>query len=402
MKKITQRVFVARNTAQPLISAASPAGAAKEFWRWGDDNLFPAALSAISRTSVTHRRILNDKADYISGNGFSADSAIPALTDFAAVANGDGESLRRVISKLSHDKMLFGNAFLEVVTDPSGSFLSLYHQDATRCRLSREGSHVILHHDWSRYRPDQAARLPLYPAFEASGDGCLRSVIHYKDYEPAFSHYGVPAYIAGLNVTSIAYKTDNWNISRLDNAFQPSGVMMLDASLDNEAEAAELVRTAQNKFAGKPGQVMFVVREGEEQDNSRFIPISSSSDGDWRGLHEQSMTDIVVAHSWFRSLSGLDYSGGFSSERILHEYEIALNTIILHEQAELMEPIRAVIARVLAVDPSSLQVVNTPPARTRPDHMRVWEARKADGMEFDPSDPAQQLFLSQIKQAQSA
>ena len=34
-----------------------------KFWRWGDDNLFPAALALMSRRSTTHRRIINDKAD---------------------------------------------------------------------------------------------------------------------------------------------------------------------------------------------------------------------------------------------------------------------------------------------------------------------------------------------------
>ncbi len=397
-KKITQRVFIARNAAEPFALPVVGGGTAgnKDFWRWGDDNLFPVALSAISRQSVAHRRILNDKSYYISGKGFSFDDAVPGLAALVAAANGGGETLRQVLAKLAFDKMMFGNAFLEVATDPTGSFLSLFHQDASRCRLAKAGSHVILHHDWTKYDPKQAQRLPLFPAFEAGGDGTLRSVIHFKEYEPMYQHYGVPSYIAGLNVTAIAWKTDNWNISRLDNAFQLSGVMMLDASVDNDAEASELVRTAETKFAGKPGQVMFIVREGEGDDNSRFIPINSANDGDWKALHEQSMADIVVAHSWFRSLSGLDYSGGFSAERILHEYEVALNTAILTEQAELMEPIRAVVEHVLRVDASSLQVVNLPPTQAKPAYMRIWEARKADGLDFDPADPAQQLFLSQI------
>lgn len=32
--------------------------------------------------------------------------------------------------------------------------------------------------------------------------------------------------------------------------------------------------------------------------------------GDWSSLHDQATSDIVIAHSWFRSLSGLDYSSG--------------------------------------------------------------------------------------------
>ena len=103
-----------------------------------------------------------------------------------------------------------------------------------------------------------------------------------------------------------------------------------------------------------------------------------------------------MAHSWFRTLSGLDYAAGFSAERILHEYEVALNTVILAEQAELTEPIRAVIASVLGIDTASLQIVNRPPTRSKPIYMKVWEARKADGLDYDPEDPKQQAFLSEI------
>lgn len=369
-----------------------------EFWRWGDDNLFPCALALMARRSTTHRRIINDKADYISGKGFVCDEVRePRLAAFVRRVNGDGESLRQVLNKLAFDKSLFGNAFLEVVTDARHSFLSLYHQDASRCRIARDSQHVLLHHDWRTFRRQEARTLPLYPLFEPCADGTLRSVIHYRDYEPMFLHYGVPPYIAGFGVSAIAYKTDRWNISRLDNSFQLSGVMMLDSAVDSEAEAERIVRLAERKFAGNPGQVMFVIRDGgDENDHSRFIPIASQNEGDWQALHEQAVGDIVVAHSWFRSLSGLDYSAGFSAERILHEYEVALNTVILAEQAELTEPVRAVIASVLGIDASSLGIVNRPPTRSKPVYMKVWEARKADGLDYDPDDPRQQAFLSEI------
>ena len=262
--------------------------------------------------------------------------------------------------------------------------------------MARDSPHILLHHEWSRFRASEARSLPLYPQFEEQADGTLRSMVHYKDYEPMFEHYGVPSYIAGLNVSAIAYKTDRWNISRLDNSFQLSGVMLLDSSVDNDADAERIVRLAEEKFSGNPGQVMFVLRDGVEADNSRFIPITAQNDGDWHALHEQAVSDIVVAHSWFRTLSGLDYSAGFNSERILQEYEIALNTVILAEQTELTEPIREVIHTTLGYDCSSLEIVNRPPTRSKPIYMKVWEARKADGLEYDPEDERQQLFLSEI------
>ena len=362
-QKFKPAVAVANRADDPYITSGAGSVQSDKFWRWGDDNLFPNALALMARRSVTHRRIINDKADYISGKGFSCDEGHePLLAAFIRRVNGDGESLRQVLNKLAFDKALFGNAFLEIVTDAEHSFLAFHHQDASRCRVARDSAHILLHHDWAAFNAAEARTLPLYPAFERQEDGTLRAMIHYKDYEPMFEHYGVPPYIAGFNVSAIAYKTDKWNISRLDN----------------------------------PGQVMFVIRDGGEGDNSRFIPIASQNEGDWQALHEQAVSDIVVAHSWFRTLSGLDYASGFSAERILHEYEVALNTVILGEQAELTEPVREAITSILGIDASSLQVINRPPTRSKPIYMKVWEARKADGLDYDPDDERQQAFLSEI------
>ncbi len=393
---MTKTKIALTNSSDPYAVTAACMPQSDKYWRWGDDNHLPDHLSLMARRAVTHRRIINDKSDYITGKGFSYDSSQPLLTSFVEHVNSEGESLRQLINKVAFDKVLFANAFIEVVTDPKHTSLALYHHDASRCRVARDSAHIIIHHDWSRFRLEDAKQLPLYPAFESFSDGTLRTMLHYKDYEPMFQHYGVPPYIAGLNVSSIVYKTDRWNISRLDNSFQMSGVMLLDDAVNSEEEAARIITAAEQRFGGKPGQVLFVVKDGSDSDNSRFIPLSSSSDGDWATLHDQANEDIVVAHSWFQSLSGLDYSSGFSSERILHEYEIALNTIIIAEQEELLEPIRDLLTDILGVDTSTLIVINTPPTRSKPSYMRVWEARRADGLEYDPQDEKQQIFLAQL------
>ena len=396
--KTITRIAATQNAAEPLFGSVAGGCRASndKVWLWGDDNMLPYVLSLMARRSVIHRRIINDKADYIAGKGVAYNESISLLGDIVEHANGSGESLRSVIARLALDEAMFGNAFMEVVTDPQHSFLSLYHIDASTCRLARDTEHVVMHHDWRQYRSSEACTLPLYPNFEEQEDGTLRSVVHYKDYEPMFSHYGVAPYIAGMGAAAILYKTDKWNLARLDNSFQLSGVMMLDGAVGSEDEADRMVRMAEERFSGNPGQVLFVLRDKVEGDSSRFIPINTSSDGDWQTLHEQSESDLVVAHSWFRSLSGLDYASGFSTERILHEYEVALNTVILGEQEQLLEPIRQIIGLVLGVDASSLEIINRPPTRSKPLYMRVWEARKADGLDYDENDPEQQLFLAQI------
>ncbi|MBR4952226.1 MAG: phage portal protein [Alistipes sp.] len=396
--KTITRIAATNNAPEPLFGSVAGGGRASndKVWLWGDDNMLPYLLSLMARRSVIHRRIINDKADYIAGKGVAYNDSIPLLGDIVKHANGSGESLRSIIARLALDEAMFGNAFMEVVTDAKHSFLSFYHIDASTCRLARDSEHVVMHHDWRNYRSSEACTLPLFPSFEEQEDGTLRSVVHYKDYEPMFSHYGVAPYVAGMGAAAILYKTDKWNIARLDNSFQLSGVMMLDGAVGSEEEADRMVRLAEERFSGNPGQVLFVLRDKAEGDSSRFIPIDTSADGDWHSLHEQSESDLVVAHSWFRSLSGLDYSSGFSTERILHEYEVALNTVILGEQEQLLEPIRQIIGLVLGTDASSLEIINRPPTRSKPLYMRVWEARKADGLDYDENDPDQQLYLAQI------
>lgn len=380
----------------PMLSSAATSADSKRCWRWGSDNLLPYAFAQIARNSTTHRRIIKDKADYIAGKGFAFDTTKRQLAALVECANGTGETLRQVLYKCAMDHCMFGNSFIEIVTDPQRGFVSLFHQDASRCRLARDGKNVLLHHNWRQFTEDDLRSLPVYPRFGKGEDGCLHSVYHYKDYEPSFSHYGVPTYIAGLNVCAIAYKTDRWNISRLDNSFQLSGVMMLDAGVDTDEQAQEIVRKAERKFAGNPGQVMFMLKDCGENDASRYIPIATSNEGDWHNLHDQAMSDIVVAHSWFRTLSGLDYSSGFSAERIQHEYEVALNTVILSRQAELLEPLKDIIALLSDEDTSSLAIVNHPPMRAKQNYMRVWEARRADGLDYDSEDPSQQIFLAEL------
>ena len=113
----TVKAFVTENRVDPFVSIGSTMAATGNCWRWGTDNMFPYALAILARRSTAHRRIINDKADYISGKGFSFDENRPELEMIVEAANGTGETLRQVLNKLAFDKALFGNAFLEIVTN---------------------------------------------------------------------------------------------------------------------------------------------------------------------------------------------------------------------------------------------------------------------------------------------
>ena len=396
-KPRTAAVF--NQAQQPLIrsiNVSSINSNSNDYWSFGNNNMFPYALAALSRSSAAHRRILNDKADYVSGKGFSCDDKNKELLGFLNHVNNKDENLRNMLRNSVYDYLLTGNGYIEVVTNKKGNFLSFFHQDSTKCRLSKDKTEIILFPDWSNYNKTKAKTIPLFPRFKEE-DGFLRSMIRYVDYEPMFENYGIPDYIAGLNVAAIAYKTDRWNISRLDSSFQFSGVLEVDGDTTDDDEAKEIKELCEKRFAGEPGQVLYLVKNMvEEGRGTKFTPIQSNNEGDWKALHEQSNNDIVVAHSWFRTLSGLDYSTGFSSDRILNEYQVAMSTIILNNQEKFITPIKSAIEDILKIDTSSLQFINRPPIEAKPGYMMIWEARKADGLSYDENAPEQQIYLANL------
>ena len=120
-------------------------------------------------------------------------------------------------------------------------------------------------------------------------------------------------------------------------------------------------------------------------------------DGDWIKLDENATTKLVAAHSWYRSLMSLPDSTGFDTERILNEWRMALETTIKPQQTDLIAPILKVIEEQLGIDTSDFKFINNPPVKeAKAPYLRVWEARRDDGLDYDQNDPKQQIFLSDL------
>jgi len=387
----------------PYITVSSSVQSNNNWWLFGSDNLFPQAIAMMNRRSVVNRAILKSKANYIAGKGFTID--VHRLVNWIENTNAYNESLRSITKKLAYDKKSIGNAYLEIVTNNKGQFLNLYHQDATKCRLSKDKKRIILFHDWYHTNKEKKwmKKVPIYPFFEEI-DGNLRSIVHFKDYEPEFENYGMPDWLAGMSVSAIAYKTDKWNISRLDHSFNSSGMLIVADEFESPEDLSNFKDEVNKNFIGEgnQGKILLLVRKpgADPTDATKFEKIEQSAEGDWKELHSQSTGDLIIAHSWFRSLAGISDNTGFDTKRILNEYEVAINTVVLDEQQEFLEVYQRILWDILKIDATSLNFINKPPVTVKPQYMFIWEARKADGLDYDENDPKQQEYLANIDKAE--
>ena len=333
---------------------------------YGSDNLFPQAISALNRQSPVHRGILNNKVIYTQGGGFSFNENNVKLKAFVEKANSKNESLIKVIAKNITDKYHSGNSYIEVVKGKG--YVNIYHKDYTTARIGKDRTDIKLYQgDWSKIVLEKdLATIPIYPKFKKDGNA-ERSIIHIKSYEAGFVDYGVADWIAAMDAAGICYKTNKWNLSRLDNSFVGSGILLVEGNFNGAKERKELKTKILKEFTGegKQGKLMVAVRqlgEGGKSAQSIFTPFNDVKDADWLSLHKQSIQDLIISHNWFRSLSGLAESGQLgNTQQIRNEYQIALNTVISIEQKIFLEEIKKILQNEAQIDASSLAFINKPP-----------------------------------------
>ena len=333
-----------------------------DYISFGTDNLFPQGLSILNRRSATHRSILNNKVTYSLGRGFITENN-DRLAQYIKQVNSKRESLRKVLKKIFNDWYSFGNAYLEVVLIPNGD-PQFFHHDATKARISKDRKNVIFHPDWRQYegKKKYAKVLPLYPEFKKI-DGFERAIFHFKQYEPEFCDYGVPDWVAAIDAAAIGYKTNRWNLSRLENSFQVSGILEIVGDMSME-DAKKVKEDLASNFSGEEnvGKLLTITRQFAESGNgSTFTPLIQTSDGEWINLHQQSDSDLIIAHNWFRSLSGISDSTGFDTKRIRNEYQVAKNTVIGENQDAILSEIKFLIEEHSTIDAEVLSFRNESP-----------------------------------------
>lgn len=364
------------------------------FKRFGSDNLFPQKIALINRTTITHRGILKNKTIYTVGKGFNVSEGNEPLRDYIKNVNANNESLKDVYKKFVFDFYGWGNAYLEFVTNSSREFFNIFHRQSVRARLSKDAKSVIFHPDWSRYQGHKnlATTIPLYPNFEEI-NGNLRSILHVKSYEPEFTFYGLPEWLGAMDAAAIGFKTNKWNISRLDNQFQVSALLEVFGD-ESDEELKKGIKAAKKELTGEGNNAkLLVIRKHPGGEATKYTPFVQTSEGEWINLHKQSDQDLIIAHNWFRSLTSLSEPGQLgNTQQIRNEYAIAKATVIDETNDTLLSQIKLVLDNETSFEVEDLTVNNQNPINITDlldlDFVvTIGEARKLLGLPVDEDDP---------------
>lgn len=363
---------------------------------FGPDNLFPQALALFSRMSPNHRGVLLSKEKHFQGDGIvGLDTASQAWID---KINAEGENLNDVQERFWIDDHRIGNTWIELITDARQSFLFINQLDATKCRKSEDGKQVIIHPDWAAYTRKSDKRrvlIDLYPQWTTAPETptLRRSVYHKFTYEPEFTYYGIPSHISGKDSVQIDFKTNKWNLARLVNGFRPDNMIFVPVKDKIESDKV-LKEIAKHSGEGNQGKPFVVTKsramEGQKAEDVNIVQLKTEDTGSWQNLHTQSLSDIIMAHSWFRSLCSIPDNTGFDTQRIINEYNIALPQI-KQSQGKYIKLYQKLHLEVTGKE-IAMEFKNSPPLETDKYYF-IWEMREKKGLSFDENDPAQNIII---------
>ena len=238
--------------------------------------------------------------------------------------------------------------------------MNILEKSATTARVSKNKKFVYFNPDWANYRKnkEKTQRIPIYPQVANS-----RFIIHYKDYESTFNFYGLPDYVAALEHIAVDYEIGKWNHTKFKNGFQPSAIVEISGDM-GEKEAKDLVREAQKKFVGdgNNGKIMLIVKNGDTSPANVNI-IKDDQEGSWIDLQKITDQNIVTAHRWQPSLSGLVSSGKMNNtgSEIRIAYDLAMTTVIKDTSDMLLTGIKKILFKELGFLPEDLLIQYEPP-----------------------------------------
>lgn len=349
-------------------------------------------LQAICNNSPTTAGIIQQKVNYFCGDGFYTvpaatmsmlaslkiarseaaeitEEQVETLNEWLTNVTPEGENIEELSTKIAKDFVSFGNAFVEVQRIKVGQTKKYYLRclPVTWCRPRKAAkdsiypTHIGVSDEFEEafeVTPQEVTDLPIFPIFEKIG-GVEKSIVHLKNYEPTLIYWGIPDWVSAKIWAELEYRIPKYNQSKFENGFTPSAIISLFGSA-NQDEAQQVVRAMKECFTGTGNNSkMFIQALRDPTYKSDVQVLNSAAEGEFLNLQNMSQTNIIAAHRWSVSLTGLRTAGSLgTNQQIRSEFDIVYNTVIRPMQrlylTKLLNPIIQDAALWLGYDWSNI------------------------------------------------
>jgi PBSX family phage portal protein len=218
------------------------------------------------------------------------------MRDWLETLNSD-DSFTTTMEKVFTDLQATGNGYVEIGRTLNGDIGYVGHIPATTIRVRRLrdgfvqviGNKVVYFRNFGATNPN-----PL------GTDPRPNEIIHFKEYSPLNTFYGVPDIISAINSLYGDALASQYNIDYFGNKAVPRYVVTLKgAKLSAEAED-KMFRFLQTGLKGQNHRTLYIPLPPDSDTNKvefKMEPIENGiQDGSFKEYRKQNRDDILVAH----------------------------------------------------------------------------------------------------------
>lgn len=209
----------------------------------------------------------------------------------------DDDSFQQTLIKFYTDVQATGNGYLEIGRTITGEIGYIGHIPATtiRVRRLRDGFVQIIGNKTVYFR-NFGAKNPN----PITTDQRPNEIIHYKEYSPLNTFYGVPDIMSAISSLHGDQLASQYNIDYFGNKAVPRYVVTLKgAKLSSDAED-KMFRFLQTSLKGQNHRTLYIPLPGDSDTNKVDFKMEAIENGiqdaSFKEYRKQNRDDILIAH----------------------------------------------------------------------------------------------------------
>jgi PBSX family phage portal protein len=201
------------------------------------------------------------------------------------------------MEKVYTDMLATGNGYLEVGRTTTGEIGYLGHIPAPTMRVRR------IHDGYIQIVADKVIYFRKFGATNpnpVTNDPRPNEIIHFKEYSPLNTYYGIPDVISALQAIKGDQFASQYNIDYFENKAVPRYIVTVKgAQLSPESEE-RLFRFLQTGLKGQNHRTLYVPLPSDAEGNKvdfEMHPVENTvQDGSFKDYRKQNRDDILMAH----------------------------------------------------------------------------------------------------------
>lgn len=308
-------------------------------------NLYPDFLLWLYNNSATHNAIVNNKVNYIVGNGLEIDTQglntldHAKMTDAIQRANKYDETVSDIAHKICLDDLLFAGVYIELCFNKAGKDFEYYHMDYNRLRLDKDEEGFWYSEDWKKSKDKQTKEetgLEYIPLWTPDSPRKGKYIMWFKDYRPGLKWYPYPEYIGAISYIQCDYEIANFHLNNLRSNFHLGTIINFNNGKPDEATKAAIEEKLEEKFGGTDNAGKTLISFNTNKENAVTITRLAPSDLDkqFTILKQQVEESIFIGHTVTSPmLMGVKTEGQLGGRgEIEVSYEVFKNTYVKRKQ----------------------------------------------------------------------